>query len=318
MSSQKNDKSSNLLRIYFMGTGDVAIPVLDALAKSESVELVGVATQPDRPKGRKKLLTPSPVGEFAESIESLTQIDKPEKVRDPEFQNYLKSLNVDFIVVIAFGQILPQSLLDIPRFCCVNLHASILPKYRGASPINAAILAGDKETAITIMEMEAGLDSGPVHSVHKVTITEDDTYLSLEGKLARKGAEVIVDCLHGIASGDSFVDQDHDAATHVGKISKNDGKVDWAKSATELELMSRAYSPWPGLFFFMKVGKQERKITIKKITVLPSVKAEPGTEVQADKDGWVFACGEGAIRLDLIVPAGSREMSGADFLRGLQ
>ncbi len=313
------DKSINPLRVYFMGTGDIAVPVLKALVEDQRIELVGVCTQPDRVKGRKKVPTPSPLGAAAEEMPQVAAVDKPATVNTPKFLEYVSGLNPDFLVVIAFGQILRQPLLDIPKFHCINIHASILPKYRGASPINAAILNGDEETGVSIMKMEAGLDSGPVHSIHKIAITADDTYATLEVKLGALGAEKIVPALCDIAVGGSFIEQDVDAVTHVGKIAKNDGLADWSLPAVQLERISRAYNPWPNLFFRLKVGKRERKISVIKATVVENSKnLAPGEYVQADKEAWIIACGEGALRLDEIVPDGSKAMSGPDFLRGIQ
>ncbi|MGL4853989.1 MAG: methionyl-tRNA formyltransferase [Lentisphaeria bacterium] len=316
MNNFSSDKSINPLRVYFMGTGDIAVPVLNALFSDTNITLLGVCTQPDRRKGRKKELSPSPIGEAALKLKDMT-IDKPNSVNSPDFINYLTQLNLDFIVVMAFGQLLKQSVLDIPRLGCINLHASILPKYRGASPINAALLSGDCETGISIMKMEAGLDSGPVHSVHKLDISLTDNYATLQDKLALLSAEVIAHSLMQISNGEKFVAQNESNVTHVGKIHKDDGIVDWNRSATDLERMSRAYFPWPGLHFFHNFGKRERKITLVKAKVI-NMQGKPGTFIQADKSKWIIACGKDSLLLELIIPDGSREMSGADFLKGVQ
>ncbi len=315
---RKPNSSTNPLRVYFMGTGDIAIPVLKALHESDQINLVGVCTQPDRAKGRKKVLTSSPLGAAAEALE-LAVIDKPVTVNSDTYLAHLTELNPDVVVVIAFGQLLKLPVLELPRLGCINLHASILPLYRGASPINAALLNGDHETGISVMQMEKGLDTGPVACLHKLTIAADDTYASLEVRLATLGAESIVSDLYDIASGAEFIPQNDELATHVGKISKNDGVVDWNKSAEELERISRAYYPWPTLFFHLKTGKRERKISVVSATVLPPVVgANPGDYIQADKDAWIIQCGSGALRLDAITPDGSKTMSGPEFLRGVQ
>ena len=308
---------SENLKVYFMGTGDIAVPVLKELFQSERIDLVGVCTQPDRAKGRKKVLTPSPLGAVAEAL-AIEVIDKPKTVNTAEFVSHLKSLKADVVVVIAFGQLLKSEVLDLPRLGCINLHASILPKYRGASPINAVLLNGDAETGVTVMRMEKGLDTGPVTTIHTLPITSDDTYSSLEVKLGDLGASTIVDDLVSIASGAEFIPQNDADATHVGKISKNDGLADWSLDAVQLERISRAYFPWPGLFFFLKTGKRERKISVVKATVLADESnLEPGAYIQADKEAWIVKCGTGALRLDLVGPDGSPQMSGPDFLRGV-
>lgn len=313
------DNSSNPLKVYFMGTGDIANDVLKSLYEDSRVELVGVCTQPDQVKGRKKVPTPSPLGAAAEVICPEISVDKPKTVNTPEFLEYIMSLQPDFLVVIAFGQILRQPLLDAPKFECINIHASILPKYRGASPINAAILSGDADTGVSIMKMEAGLDSGPVNRIIKVAIDQDDTYATLQDKLSKLGADNIVDALVDIAGGEGFVEQDEALVSHVGKISKNDGLADWSLSAEYLERVSRAYNPWPNLFFRLKAGKRERKISVIKATVVENPTNVPAGEfIQADKEAWIVACGEKALRLDLIIPDGSKAMSGPDFLRGVQ
>lgn len=315
----ESNKPVNRLKVYFMGTGDIAISVLETLKNDPKIDLIGVCTQPDRVKGRKKIATPSPLGAAAETICPELTIDKPATVNTPEYLEYLQSLAPDFLVVIAFGQILRQPLLDLPKYHCINIHASILPKYRGASPINAAILNGDVETGVSIMKMEAGLDSGPVNVIHKIAISDDDTYTPLQNKLAVLGANNIVNALLDIADGGTFTEQNEDEVTHVGKISKNDGLADWTLPAEQLERISRAYNPWPNLFFRLKAGKRERKISVIKATVVENQTSKaPGEYIQADKEAWVIACGEKALRLDRIIPDGSKEMSGPDFLRGIQ
>ena len=210
-------------------------------------------------------------------------------------------------------------MLDLPKFGCINLHASILPKYRGASPINAVLLNGDLETGVTVMRMEKGLDTGPITKIHTLPIAADDCYSTLEVKLGDLGASTIVDDLYLIAAGSDFEIQDHDQATHVGKISKNDGLADWSLDARQLERISRAYFPWPGLFFFLKTGKRERKISVVKASVVPTDSTlAPGEYIQADKEAWIVKCGKDALRLDVVGPDGSPQMSGPDFLRGVQ
>lgn len=309
---------SGKLKVYFMGSGGIAVPTLEVLSKDERVELVGICTQPDRPAGRKKVLTPCPVGGFAESHLQTLPISKPESVNTEAFLNHLTELQPDVIVVFAFGQLLKDAVLNFPRLGCINVHTSILPKYRGASPINAAILNGDANTGVSIMQMERGLDSGPVFACYETPILGEDTYETLENKLALLSAEKLVETLLAIEEGLTATAQDETLVTHVGKIAKADGLADWSKSALELERLSRAYFPWPTLHFFAGEGKKEKKISVAKAIVHQDLKGEPGEFLTLGKDGWIIACGTGALELVEIIPAGARRMTAVEFLRGWQ
>ena len=307
------------LRVYFLGSGRIAVPSLQALYNDERIELCGMGTQPDKPKGRKKHLHPTPVGKWA--AENSLEIDKPQSVNTPEFVEKMNQLKPDLILVIAFGQLLKETILELPRLGCVNVHASILPKYRGASPIASVILSGDTETGVSIMQMEKGLDSGPVFSVEKVTIADEDTAWTLEDKLADKAADCLVDTVLRIDSAElNSVVQDHEQATHVTKISREDARIDWQHSASTLVRRLRAFTPWPGAFFSVATKKGPKRVQVTAAQTFESEEeAVPGTVINAGKKKIVIACGEGTfLELLRVVPEGKKEMSATDFRNGGQ
>lgn len=241
-----------MARIVFMGTPQFALPSLASLLDSH--EVVAIVTQPDRASGRRRQLRPSPVKEAA--LEAGIPLLQPARIRDDESITALYEMDADLFVVVAYGQILPQRLLDVPRFASVNVHASLLPRWRGAAPIQAAIRAGDRETGVTIMKMDAGLDTGPVIARRSIPIAREETGQSLHDKLALLGAEVLLETLPGFLGGTSLpIPQDDDCATYAPTIKKDDGRLDWTRAALELERTVRAYTPWPGTFTGWK-GRQ--------------------------------------------------------------
>jgi methionyl-tRNA formyltransferase len=302
------------IRIYFMGSGKIAVPVLRALTASERIELLGIGTQTDQPAGRKKQLRPTPVGQFA--AENKLPADKIEAVKDPAFTAEMRSLGPDFIVVVSFGQILRQELLDIPKYCCLNVHASVLPKYRGASPISSVILDGTAETGVTFMKMDKGLDTGDIYEIFKIPLQGNESADSLEQQLGELAAENIVGVLERIQAGQSVPEaQNETEASLTRKVSKNDGQIDWSMSAIKIEAMVRAYHPWPGAYFNL-TGRQGQIRII--ITGARRVNAggEAGEILQADKKGLIVACGQGALEITKLIPQGKKEMSGPAFLNG--
>ncbi|MEA2012545.1 MAG: methionyl-tRNA formyltransferase [Verrucomicrobiota bacterium] len=308
--------TNQAIRVYFLGTGDIAIPILQELISSERINLVGIGTQPDRPKGRKRILSPSPVGAFAESAN--IKIDKPKSAGDIDYLKTLEDLKPDIILVCSYGQILKQELLDIPKIDCINIHTSLLPKYRGASPIQTAILNGDKGTGVTIMRIVKALDAGPMFANYRISIGESDNARVLESNLGILAAKKIVKILSKITNGDlEAIPQDCNIAEYAHKISKSDGKVLWHESAESLERKSRAYYPWPSLYFNLKIGKRTYKIQIIECSVVENAdSAKAGTILCADKNGWVIACGQNALKLDKIKPSGKHKMKGSEFLLG--
>lgn len=234
-----------MAKIVFMGTPDFALPSLTALLDSHTV--VAVVTQPDRPSGRHRRLRPSPVKRAA--LEASIPLLQPERIRSGESISALRVMRADLFVVVAFGQILPQVLLDVPRIASINVHASLLPRWRGAAPIQAAIRAGDQETGVTLMIMDAGLDTGPVIAQRSAPISREETGKSLHDKLAQLGAELLVQSLPSFLDGSlSPRPQDDACATYAPTIKKAEGRLDWSRAAAELERTIRAFTPWPGSF----------------------------------------------------------------------
>jgi len=302
-------------RIYFMGSGKIAVPVLKALVKAENINLLGIGTQVDQRAGRGKGKRPTPVGQFA--AENNLEADKIESVKDPVFMDKMRSLNLDFIVVVSFGQILRQELLDIPGCCCLNVHASILPKYRGASPISAAILNGDADSGIAFMKMDKGLDTGAVYKIFKMPLQGNEYADSLENELGNLAAESIEKVLIQIKSGQLTAQkQDEKQATLTSKVTKNDGEIVWSLPAEKTEAMVRAYHPWPGAYFTLQGKKGQIKLNIIEACYVNDAAGEAGEVLQADKKALIIACGEGALEILRLIPQGKKEMSGPAFLNG--
>ncbi len=236
-----------MTRVVFMGTPDFAVPTLKALLAAPDFEVVGAVTQPDRPAGRGNLLQPSPVKQVAAAAG--IAVLQPEKLRKPEAFESLRALSPDLIVVAAFGQILRQNVLDLPRYGCINVHASLLPRWRGAAPIQAAIKAGDAQTGITIMRMDAGLDTGPMLGQRAIPISPDDTGASMHDKLAALGGSLLLELLPPYLRGELLpAPQDDSRQTYAPMLKKEDGAIDWAQPALVVERQVRAYHPWPGTY----------------------------------------------------------------------
>ena len=303
------------IRIYFMGSGKIAVPVVEALANAENINLLGIGTQVDQPAGRGKGNRPTPVGQFA--MENKLEADKIESVKDPAFMDKMRSLKLDFIVVVSFGQILRQELLDIPGCCCLNVHASILPEYRGASPISAAILNGDAESGVTFMKMDKGLDTGAVYKILKMQLQGNEYADSLESELGNLAANSIAEILAQIKSGELTArEQEEEQATLTRKVKKNDGEIDWNLPAEKIGAMVRAYHPWPGAFFTLQGRKGQIKLNIIEARCVNDMSGEAGEVLQANKKALIIACGEGALEILKLVPQGKKEMSGPAFLNG--
>lgn len=278
--------------------------------------MCGIGTQPDRPAGRHRKLTATPVAGFAE--DRGFNVNRIPDINEQNWLTYLKSLDLDFIIVAAFGQLLREKVLSIPQQCCLNLHASLLPHYRGASPLQAAILHGDKQSGISFMQMERGLDTGPVYYMPRLELHQEETTTSLEFRLAQLGGDHIITCLEGIVEGRFHpIPQDPNEASYAPKIKKSDGQVNWELSADQLERMSRAYAHWPMLWYNLKTGRKTRRLQFTKVTVIENRDNIPaGTILQADKHAWIVACGKNALRIDYLIPSGGHEMTGPEFLRG--
>ncbi len=303
------------LRVVFMGTPALARTVLAALASAPGIEIVGVAVQPDKPVGRNLQLTPPPVK--VEALERGLPVFQPTKARDPEFIAQMKTLEPDLVVVAAYGQILPQALLDVPRLGCLNVHTSLLPRWRGAAPIQWALAEGDAETGVTIMRMEAGLDTGPTISEARTPIGDDDTGQTLHDRLAAVGARLLVETIPRYVAGELPPrPQPAEGMTHARKITREDGRLDFTQPARRLWLRTRAFTPWPGAFCQVPGEPTPKLLKVHRVATDDSVSAVPGTIVSAGRDGIVVACGSGGLRLLEVQPEGGKRMTAGQFAAG--
>lgn len=297
------------LRIIFAGTPDFAARHLDALLSSEH-QVVGVFTQPDRPAGRGKKLMPSPVKVLAEAHN--LPVFQPASLRPQENQQLVASLNADVMVVVAYGLILPEAVLDMPRQGCINVHGSLLPRWRGAAPIQRSLWAGDAETGVTIMQMDVGLDTGDMLYKLSCPITSEDTSASLYDKLAALGPQGLLETLAQVASGVAQPEvQDEALATYAEKLSKEEARLDWLLSAAQLERCIRAFNPWP--MSWLEIDQQPVKVWQASV-IADTSSAEPGTIVAAGKQGIQVATGNGILNLESLQPAGKKAMSAQDLL----
>jgi methionyl-tRNA formyltransferase len=290
------------LRLIFMGTPDFSVTVLNALVDAGH-EIAAVYTQPPRAAGRRGLeLTPSPVQKRAEALG--LQVFSPVKLKDETEHEKLRAFNADAAVVVAYGLLLPQAVLDAPKYGCFNIHASLLPRWRGAAPIHRAIMAGDQKTAVMVMQMEAGLDTGPVALTTVLDVGPNETTGELHDRLAVAGGALIVEAMAKLEAGTLItVPQSETGANYAAKINKAETRIEWAKPAAEVHNHIRGLSPWPGAWCEMDFGNG-----FERVKVLRSRIAETG--------GLIQPCGEGSIDLVLVQRAGSKAMSGADLLRG--
>ncbi|KUI96769.1 methionyl-tRNA formyltransferase [Vibrio sp. MEBiC08052] len=306
---------SQSLRIIFAGTPDFAARHLAALLSSEH-EVIAVYTQPDRPAGRGKKLTASPVKTLA--TEHQIPVYQPENFKAPDSKQQLAELNADLMVVVAYGLLLPQTILDAPQLGCINVHGSILPKWRGAAPIQRSIWAGDEETGVTIMQMDAGLDTGDMLSIAKLPIESTDTSASMYEKLARLGPQALIETLDAISHGQvTPVSQDDQLASYAQKLSKEESRIDWSQPADFIERCIRAFNPWPVSYF---------SVTDTKAAVSPSIKVwqsrvehtstdQPaGTIIRADKTGIYIATGKDVLVLEQLQVPGKKAMPVQDIL----
>ncbi|TKF65953.1 methionyl-tRNA formyltransferase [Vibrio sp. F13] len=300
---------SQSLRIVFAGTPDFAARHLAALLSSEH-EVVAVYTQPDRPAGRGKKLTASPVKNIA--LENNIPVYQPENFKSDEAKQELAELNADIMVVVAYGLLLPQVVLDTPRLGCINVHGSILPRWRGAAPIQRSIWAGDKETGVTIMQMDIGLDTGDMLSIATLPIEATDTSASMYEKLAGLGPDALVECLADIASGKAVAEkQDDELANYAKKLSKEEARINWSDEAAHIERCVRAFNPWPMSHF--EAAENSIKVWQSRLAEQTSDKPA-GTILQADKTGIYVATGQGVLVLEQLQVPGKKAMSVQDIL----
>ena len=297
------------MKILFAGTPDFAATALRALLDSEH-QLLAVLTQPDRPAGRGKKLTPSPVKQLA--VEHDIPVLQPETLKGDAIRDELAALQPDVMVVVAYGLLIPQAILDIPRYGCINIHGSLLPRWRGAAPIQRAIEAGDPETGVGIMQMEAGLDTGPVLLEKRTPISDDDTGGSVHDRLASLGAEALIEALNDLpALQKNAAVQAADGITYAHKLGKDDARLDGQRPAAELFNMIRAFNPWPVAWSML----DDAPVKVWRAQVIDA-RGTPGEIISASDAGIDVACGDGALRLTDIQLPGKRAMPVADVLRG--
>src|SRR6267378_20346 len=303
------------MRIVFIGTSEIGVPTLQALLKSEH-EIVAVVTQPDKPVGRAQLVEPSAIkkaltGGAAGGRPLSLPILQPARIKELQAIEEIRALEPNIIVVAAYGQILPADVLEIPKIGCLNLHASLLPHWRGAAPIQAAIVAGDRETGITVMYMDEGLDTGDIMLQRKTTILPSDTGRSVHDRLANIAPDTLLNALRLLAEGNApRIPQDNTLATYAPKLKREDGKIDWSESADVIERKIRAFNPWP--VAYMTIDGRNLKIFSGSVVDL---NGKPGQILSAEKE-LVIAAGKGALSLSDVQLEGKRRMSASEFLRG--
>ncbi|MGF9710859.1 methionyl-tRNA formyltransferase [Paenibacillus sp. JMULE4] len=306
------------MRVIFMGTPEFAVPSLQTLLEYDGVEVVAVVTQPDRPVGRKRVLTPTPVK--AEAEKHGIPVLQPERLRSPESVEALSALQPELIVTAAYGQILPKSVLDLPRLGCINIHASLLPKYRGGAPIHYAVMNGDPVTGVTIMYMTEGLDTGDMISRIEVPIGDQDTTGTMFEKLSIAGAKLLKETLPDLLSGRvRAVPQNDEEAVYSPNISREQERIDWTKPALQIWNLVRALHPRPGAFTLWN-GDVLKIWTCAKPDAAESVPGStlPGTVLEAGERGIAVATGQGVLRITELQPAGKKAMDAAAFARGGQ
>ncbi len=297
-------------KTVFMGSPEFAVKILEALAQNFIV--CGVVTQPDRPAGRGKVLTPPPVKKLAEQLQ--IPLIQPVRLKQPEALAQLEAWQPDVIVVAAFGQILRQNVLDLPKFGCVNVHASYLPRWRGAAPIQAAILAGDDYSGVTIMKMDAGIDTGPILAQEKVNLVKHETLSTLSSKLAETGSRLLIEALEGYLKGEVHpIIQPDEGATYASMLNKEDGLLDFSQYARIIDRKVRALNDWPGTFCMI----DDQLLKVRKVRIIDDVNSLPDQRKIIEKLPAIGASG-GWVQLLEVQPAGKKWMAGSDFLRGIK
>ncbi len=303
------------MRIAFIGTGDIGLPTLESLIDSRDHELVAIVSQPDKPVGRDQKLTPPAVK--VRAMEAGVPVLQPKRIRD--VVDELRALTADVFVVIAYGQILSRAVLDVPRVACLNIHASLLPLYRGAAPIQAAILEGDAESGVTIMWMDEGLDTGDILLQEKLSISASETGGSLHDRLAVQAPDVLQRALYMLSESKApRIAQDNASATLTRKLEREHGRLDWKQSAAELERLIRAYHPWPGTFCLMpSTAGKTMQLKVHQASIVTDAEACPiGGTVLSTGDHLRVSCGSGVLELIEVQLEGRKRMSAKEFLRG--
>jgi len=301
------------MRVVFVGTGAIGVPTIHALQQSRH-ELVGIVTQPDKPAGRDQHLQPPPI---KQAVGDSVPVFQPRRIKEESAIREISRWQPDVIVVMAYGQILPSGILTAPKLACINLHASLLPKWRGAAPIQAAIAAGDAETGLTVMYVDEGLDTGDILLEERLKIADRDTGGTVHDRLAQLAPAALSKALDLIETGTApRAPQDSSRATHAPKLTRESGRIDWTESADIVERKIRAYNPWPGAFTEIKTPSGTKKLKVFSGTVTDK-NGTPG-EILTGKDGLIIAAGDGAIAMDEVQLEGRKRMSAAELIRGHQ
>ncbi|MEM9478829.1 MAG: methionyl-tRNA formyltransferase [Verrucomicrobiota bacterium] len=306
------------MKIVFLGTGDIGLPFLEKLIASPEHEILAVFTQPDKPVGRHQTLTPPAVKKMAEAAG--IPVHQPEKLRDEDTLTLLENFESDVFVVIAYGQILRKRALEAPRLACLNVHASLLPRHRGASPIQAAIREGDAQSGVTIMFMDEGLDTGDILLTRELKLADQETGGSLHDRLAEDAPAALFEALDLISNESApRAPQDNSQATHCTKLTREDGRIDWSKSAVEIERLVRAYDPWPGTWTTIPFPEgKSRKLKIYPPCEVADSDACPdsGTILSADNSGILVSTGDGLLCIQSLQMEGKKRMDVASFMTG--
>jgi methionyl-tRNA formyltransferase len=303
----------NGLKIIFMGTAELSCASLEKLAHDPRLQIAAVVSQPDKPRGRDLKEQPPAVKVLAQKLG--LPVLQPPQARDEAFIAQLLTLQPELIVVVAYGHILPPAILDLPKFGCLNVHTSLLPKYRGAAPIQWAIANGETETGVTIMKLDAGMDTGPILTQKRTTISPTDDSAILHDRLAQLGAELLLETIPGYIEGRITPKPQPAGASHAPKIKKEDGQIDWRQPAQTILNRLRAFMPWPGAFTFMSAQPKPWLLKIWKAEIVTKA-GKPGTILSADHGGIVVGCGAGALRILELQREGGRRMSAGEFLAG--
>ncbi|MGI8436488.1 MAG: methionyl-tRNA formyltransferase [Chthoniobacterales bacterium] len=304
------------MRVVFIGTGDIGVPVLRWLIDSREHELVGVVTQPDKPVGREQRILPTPIkaalGVFP------APVLQPKRIKSEEAIAEIRALQSEVAVVMAYGQILPRAVLDIPTVACLNLHASLLPRHRGAAPIQSAIAAGDPESGLTVMYMDEGLDTGDILLESRLALAPNETGGSLHNRLSEMAPTALAEALALLAAGNAPRQaQDSGAATYAPKLEREHGRVDWSEPVEVTERKIRAFNPWPGSYVILRnANGREAKLKIFSSSLAGLTNLASGQLAASSADGLLIGAASGALRLDQVQLEGKKRMSGADFIRG--
>lgn len=305
------------MKIVFFGTSVFASKVLTSLIE-QGQQVAAVVTRPDRTKGRNLESSPPPVKETVLRLKPDLPIFQPEKASAPEFAEKLKAFQADLFVVVAYGEIIKKNLLEMPKLGCINIHASLLPKFRGAAPMQRSLMAGEKETGITIIEMSPQMDAGDILAIQAIPISQETTFGELEEALNKLSIKLLSNVIHQFETGQvSRTPQDHTQATFAPKLTAEEEKIDWKRPAKSIHDQIRALSPFPGAWCTIKIGTEVKRLKIKKAKVEEGSFAEPGTILNFGKEGWIIACEKDSLRLIEVQLEGKKTMSAEDCVRGI-